>query len=213
MQPRAMIAVLLVSILIFGCTSPSSNVGTTPTPGGSTPGQPAANTTPAGNQTPAGNGSVTPSGGEPNGGQPSGGTGDLTGKSFTELAALGVPIQCDINTSSGLVKVYKGTGMDMRSEMSVSAGSCQKVVTIIKGDKYYVGCSQGVFIPGSSCQWLEFSTNSTSSGSPGAYQEPDYNNVPAVQISCVPWILDASMLQAPASACTLQDLMNNIPTS
>lgn len=85
------------------------------------------------------------------------------------------------------------------------------MVSIMKGDTYYVGCISGPIMPGSTCQWLVFTANETSAAA-GSFQKPDYSSVPAAQISCVPWIPDPSMLQAPDNACNLQDLMKNIPT-
>jgi hypothetical protein len=212
MQYKTVFAVLLVSLLIFGCTSPPAGGGTAPqggVPAGQPQGTPPSPSPPAPqpNQTPAANASV-----QPPGGQPSGGVGDLIGKSFTDLVALNVPIKCQITTSNGTVTLYKGAGSDMRSEMPASEGLCQsqKMIFIVKGDKYYMGCEQGTIMPGSSCQWLVFNaTGSTATAAPGT-QAPDYSNVPAAQISCVPWVLDASLFQAPANACSLNDLENSI---
>jgi hypothetical protein len=122
--------------------------------------------------------------------------------------ALGVPIQCDITTSTGTVKLYKDAGSDMRTEMSVSEGPCPTIVSIETGGTYYVGCEQGTLVPGSNCQWLMFSTNGTAGVSlPSGYQEPDYSGLPAAQITCVPWATVPSLLQAPSNACNLQDLV------
>jgi hypothetical protein len=133
------------------------------------------------------------------------------GKTFEQLMALGVPVQCDITTSSGTVKFYKGTGTTIRTEMSISGGPCPTIVSIMQGNTYYIGCEEGTLMPGSSCQWLMFSANETGASALGAYQEPDFSSVPAAQINCVPWVPDPSMLQAPANACSLQDLVNMPP--
>jgi hypothetical protein len=130
--------------------------------------------------------------------------------------ALGVPVQCNITTSSGTVKFYKDSGTDMRTEMSVSGAPCPVIVSIVIGNTYYVGCEQGTLMPGSSCQWLTFSTNETGAANPEAgaitsAYSPDYSSIPAAQISCIPWVPDPSMLQAPANACSLQDMMNTQP--
>ncbi len=200
MYPKAIIAVLLAAFLVFGCTGPSG---------------PSGGAAQGGQQQPAGTGGQQGGGQQTggNGNQPSG-TNTLAGLAYGELMALGVPIQCDILTTSGenpvTAKLYKGTGPDIRVESPASGGPCATMVSLMKGDKYYVGCEQGEVMPG--CQWLVFS-QTASSGTPGAsYQKPDYSDMPPSQISCAPWIFDASKLEAPANACSLDDLMHNIPT-
>lgn len=98
MDFKTLFAVLLVSLLIFGCASPQSGgqqgpAGPVVTP----PAQPPAtlpgneSAQPPLNPTPAANGSG----------------GDLIGKTFEQLVGLGVPIKCDITTSSGTATLYK----------------------------------------------------------------------------------------------------------
>src|SRR5271157_1839378 len=129
MYPKAIILVLLAALLFFGCTYPSGGEAAPTQSGGASPGPSVPTPTPGGqpsvNQT--ANQSTQPSGVQI---QPG---GDLAGKTFEELAALGVPIKCEITTSSGTATLYKGTGSDMRTEMSVSGGPCPKIVSIIKG--------------------------------------------------------------------------------
>jgi len=206
MHVRAIIAVLLVSILVLGCTSPSTG-GNASTPQGQQPGGTAGQNQ---TQAPPANETSPPAGGnETGGGQPSGGGGNgLAGITFAALMALGVPVQCQITTEAGAVTLYKGAGTDMRTEMSVSGGPCAKVISIVKSDKYYVGCDQGTLFQ--NCQWLVFSVNATGGGA-GSYQKPDYSDIPASQISCVPWIENPSMLQAPGNACDLSALYAQVP--
>lgn len=201
MDSRALMVVLLMSVLAFGCCM-------------APPGEAAAqNTTGLPGQ---------PMGGQPNGGnQPAGGNGgaqpnnanDLTGKTYEELIALGIPLQCEVVTTSGTTTFYKGIGDDMRTEMASNEGTCPKVIGIVKGDTYYVGCEGGDIMPGTACKWLMFVQNETGAGgAAGSYEAPDYSDVPPAKITCVPWVPDASKLQAPAGACSMDDLLKNFQT-
>jgi hypothetical protein len=185
----ALFALLATAVLLAGCLG-----------GGSQTNQTGLNTTPI--VTPNVTENETDGSGNGDGGN------DFLGRTYGELIGLGVPIQCDITTESGTSKLYKGIGSDMRIETPSGQSTCPTTVVIMKADKYYIGCKGGSIIPGSSCQWLVF--NASSSGSSGTYEKPDYSDVPAGQISCTPWIPDGSMLQAPASACSLADLINMI---
>ena len=219
MDSKLLIAVLLVSILVFGCTSPPSGGTTQPNGTGQTPGNQSVpplqpnGTQPGAGTVPSDNGGTQPNGGTtPNGGN------DLVGKTYEQLLALGIPLECDVTTTSGgtqtTIKLYKGVGTDnMRSEMTAPQGTCPKVISIMNGDKYYTGCEGGEIMPGSPCKWLEFTANATSGATAGAPQKPDYSDVPPAQITCVPWVPDPSKLQAPAGACSMDDLMKNIPTN
>jgi hypothetical protein len=212
MYSKAVVAAVLLSILVFGCLGPSVPSGGSDQAGQQTGG----NASTSGQQT---------GGNESNGGQPSGGGNsngggttppggnNLADLAYAELLALGVPIQCDIITTSGenpvTAKLYKGTGPDMRVESPAAGGPCATMVSLMIGDKYYVGCDQGEVMPG--CQWLVF-TQTESTGA-ATYEKPDYSDMPASQIHCIPWLFDASKLEAPANACNLDDLMKGIPTN
>jgi hypothetical protein len=208
MATREMTAILLALLLSFGCTGPSASDDSTMVnvsePNGSAgPGPHEPNQTIGLNSTTnLTNTNLTNNSGH----QPSDG---LVGKAYAQLMALGMPLQCDITTTIGTetvtVRLYTGTGGDMRTEMTSGQLPCEKMVGIIKGDKYYSGCEKGVLMPG--CQWLEFAINDSSAG------KPDYSNVPESQISCTLWVLDASKFEAPASACSLDDLMKDLPTN
>lgn len=211
MYQKALIAILLVGLLFFGCTSPN-NGGEQ---GGAAAGQ--QNQAQQGGNNQGGSGPQGGSGnqnGSGNQGGGSGGQADFTGKTFAELMALGVPMQCDITTTSGGVTVtshtYKGVGSDMRSETPMQGGgSCPKLIAIMKADKYYVGCEQGELVQG--CQWFVFPVTGSSSATGvtgSAFGKPDYSGVPAAQISCTPWIPDGTKFQEPVGACNLQDIMN-----
>lgn len=136
---------------------------------------------------------------------------------YAQLIGLGVPLQCDItSTSSGAPvtsKLYmKGEG-EMRIETPMegqqASTGCTKSIFIMKGTTSYVGCEGGSMFSGTSCDWLMMESEPSAGGGTagGAYEAPDYSNVPSTQISCVPWVYDASKFMPSDSTCTLQDLM------
>src|SRR5208283_3871582 len=135
---RLAIALLILGLLIFGCTSPSGGANNAPvaaqngtTAQGSV--SPTVNNTApqqgnaSGQQVSASQGNSSPA--------PSG--SDLIGKTFVQLVALGVPLQCDI-TSTVNGQTVKSTiylqGKDIRSETSItqSGSTCTDMVAIVK---------------------------------------------------------------------------------
>ncbi|MDD5339766.1 MAG: hypothetical protein PHV13_00780 [Candidatus ainarchaeum sp.] len=203
MYSRAVVAAVLLSILVFGCLGPSVPSGGSDQGGQQQGGGQQTGPQAGGNES---NGSQ-PSGGNSNGGGTTPGGNNLANLAYGELIALGVPIQCDITTTSGgnpvTAKLYKGAGPDMRVESPAAGGPCATMVSLMIGDKYYVGCDQGEVMPG--CQWLVFTQNKSAGAA--TYEKPDYSSLPASQIRCIPWVFDASKLAAPANACNLDDLM------
>lgn len=201
MHSRLAIAALLAAILVFGCASPAAPANQSGGQGSPPPGQ--QGTQPGGQGGAAGQPGAQGGGG----GQ---GSNSFAGKNFEQLMALGVPMQCNIKMSGGEVtttaKVYKGAGNDVRTEMASETGPCPVMVSIIKDDRYYIGCKTGEIFPG--CQWLVFKAeNGTAQGAGGGYVTPDYSSAPASDISCEPWLPDAGMFSEPANACSLEDLM------
>ncbi len=203
MHQKALIAILLVGLVFFGCTSPDNGAQ-----GGVAAGQ--QNQAQQGGNGQGGSGSQGGSGNQGGSGEQA----DFAGRTFAELMALGMPMQCDITTTTGGVtvtsRIYKGVGSDIRSETPMQGGGvCPKVIAIMKADKYYVGCEQSELMPG--CQWFVFpvtGSNSATGVAGSAFGKPDYSGVPAAQISCTPWIPDGTKFQEPAGACNLQDIMN-----
>jgi len=210
---KSLAAILLISLLIFGCfgapqTPATGTGGTTPSGGGSTGGT-------------GGTGGQT-GGGATDGGSTGDSTGgiveDLTGKSYEELMGLGIPMQCDMTmTYEGTTTTVKHYILDsehFRSEMtSTQESACPgKMIFIVKGDDMYMGCEGQKYPTGTTCDWMKITSepSETGSGGTGSAQAPDYTNVPSTQISCTPWIPDQSKLNTPGKACTLEDMMNEI---
>ncbi|MFH0737716.1 MAG: hypothetical protein V1827_03890 [Candidatus Micrarchaeota archaeon] len=207
---KTLAAVLLVSLFIFGCFSaqqaPAAGAGGTS--GGQTDGGSAGD----GSSDGAGDGSSGDTGGDV--------IDDLTGKSYTELMGMGIPMQCDMSmTYQGVTTFVKHYIMDsehFRSEMtSMEAESAcpTKNIFIVKGNDMYMGCEGQKYPTGTTCDWLKFTSEPTepdTSGGTGSVQAPDYTDIPSTQISCMPWVPDQSKLSTPGKACTMEDMMNEM---
>jgi len=226
---NTILALFIIGVLLAaGCTSTTqTNKGTTPagtggTPSGSGASQSGANASGSGSGT---SGSGSGSGSGTSGSGSSGGSNDLLGKTYEQLIGLGVPMQCDItSTSNGkttTAKIYMKGDAEVRSEVDISesGSTCKKMVSIGKGDKYYVGCSDGVLFPDTGdttgnpfagCVWLVMTVNKSSSAGSSTYTAPDYSDVPPSEINCLPWVYDATKFVVVGKSCDLDQIMNDL---
>jgi hypothetical protein len=224
---KTVMLLFAIGILLFGCTSPPTppsggqkNI-TAPAGGGGTEGGAAGPGEGGGNGQPGtGNGEAGaggPAGG--NGGQVGGGAaGDYAGKDYATLAALGVPLQCDITITyqgkTTTAKLYMKGSEEIREEVSTTDSvDCAKTIVILKDKKMYLGCEEGDLF--GTCKWMEFNLTEgetqPSGGAAGTYESPDLTDVPATQISCLPWIYDASKFIPSGKVCTMEDLLGGYP--
>lgn len=231
-----LVIMLVVGMLLFGCTGPNppakpAGNGTSPPTGGETsPPTDTGTSGSTGTETGAETGTETGSTGSETGstgstGTETGTTGstgdDLAGKTYEALVALGVPLQCDITTTSEgksiNVKVYMKGSDEVRSEAVVEGSeACSQMVSIMKGKTFYMGCADGSIMQ--DCAWLQMTLNESAAASPttGTASAPDYTEVPPADIRCVPWVYDASKFVVSGKVCNLDDLMKgygnyNIP--
>jgi hypothetical protein len=230
------VILLVVGILIFGCTGPTppaqaNGAGNTQSTGGSqgasgssegagTSGQGAgtSGTGTTGTEGSSGTGTSGSTGGSSGTGGTTG--DDLTGKGYEALVAMGIPLQCDITvTNEGKttqMRVYMKGSDEVRSEVDVSgAEACTRMVSIMKGKTFYTGCANDDIMP--NCKWLQMTVQDSGTTTPGASQPPDYADVPPAQINCVPWVYDASKFTVSGTVCNLDDMMKgyqqgNYPT-
>lgn len=161
---------------------------------------------------------------------PQGGSSDTSGKSYEQLVALGIPLQCQITSINDNVSVTStvymaGTG-EIRSETPMPAsGPCPTSVMIMKGGNAYMGCIGGTLFgsmasgPFAGCDWMEMSLNQTTNQSTSvtasvgaSTSPPDFTNAAPAQISCVPWVYDASKFTVNGNACNLDDIMKQLTT-
>jgi hypothetical protein len=225
-----LVVLLAVGMLIFGCTSPSPPAKANQS-GGEGPAAPpsGANDAAGGNAGAAGAGSSdagasggagSAGAGTGDAGSGNGGTGgnggnggssssdDLAGMGYEALAALGVPLECDITVNSTTMKIYMKGSEEVRADVPISAqgSTCRMMASIVKGKDYYAGCTDGTLYPG--CAWLKMSENTSSAGAGASPAEaPEYDTVPPADISCKPWVYDASKFATPGKICTLEEMM------
>ncbi len=166
------------------------------------------------------NGTVDSNGG-------TGGSNDLLGKSFAELSVLGIPLQCDITASiegqTTNTKVYMKGDDEVRSEVDITVSSgCDQFVYIMKNGKVYMGCEEGEVFGDiamfEGCNWIEFEKQEgTVEGSESSYSysasTPDFGSVPDSDISCVPWLYDASKFDTPGKICNIEEIMSQQGTT
>ena len=145
-------------------------------------------------------------------GQPDSGADDLAGQTYEALAAMGVPLQCDVTvTYEGKdtpVHLYMRGSDEIRTEMPASDPEmCAKMVSIVKGGTFYYGCDGGNIMM--DCAWMQLSTSGeASAGAEAGAEPPDYTDVPPAKISCVPWAYDSSKFATPGKVCSMDDIMN-----
>ncbi len=216
MRGTLLIATLLVfGLIVAGCTGPSPQAGGQAQNGQAA--QPSGNggagaqvQTPEQEQTQEQEQEQEQQGGS--GSQEGSGADDLAGKTYEALAAMGVPLQCQMSAAAEggtfTAKVYMKGSSEVRSEGTAPEGECPKTVTIIKGNKYYVACEGAQIMEG--CDWMEFTFDDSEAADTGggSFEAPDYSDVPPAQISCQPWIYDSSKFQTPGNVCNLDEIMN-----
>ncbi len=212
---RGIILILVISILLLGCTG---------APGGGPSGGTAAGGEVTGGGAGATGGTGT-TGGETGGTGATGGTGtsggtgqtsgdDFAGKTYEQLMGMGVPMQCDITMTyqgqTTSMKLYMKDKDNVRNEIPLTDASvCPKMISIMKGDTVYSGCEGKKYPPGTSCDWMKFVTNNTGTTA-GSTTTPDYTDVPSTQISCLPWVPDDSKFATSGKVCTQQDIMDEM---
>ncbi len=203
MAKNIIILSLVFAFLIFGCLGAGE-----------------AEEGPAG-APPAGDGQPPAEEGQPpaEGAPPAEDGVDFTGLDYAGAVALGVPIECDITTymdgETTTVKLYaKGENEIMYELVPEDTEDCAKFIWINKNYDVYVGCEGGYYPPETTCNWLLIATAAEEeepatgeAGATGAYESPDLGDVPPTQMSCIPWIYDASKFQTPGKVCTFDDLM------
>ena len=213
---NVLVILLVVGLLVFGCASPTPpakpNDSGAPPSGGSGAVAPSGSGTGDSSGTTPGDGTVPQDDDTSGDDDQSGGNGqadgdDLTGKGYDALAALGVPLECDITMNSTTMKVYMKGSDEVRGEVPIDeqGATCRKMVSIMEGGKYYAGCSDGTLYP--QCDWLYVTDEDSQPSADTSTDTPDYDSVPPADISCKPWLYDASKFATPGKVCSLDDLM------
>lgn len=147
----------------------------------------------------------------------------LLGKSYSELAALGVPLECDIKaTDSGTgkemtMKLYmKGDDFKTVADIEQVEGSvCKKFVSIYSNKVVYMGCEGGgEMIKG--CQWVKFDTSKVPEGKvsdssvSSATTADDLGKIPQTDISCKPGLFGAEIFAPTGKTCDLAEMFGDL---
>ena len=217
MKTPIMIILIMLGLVIFGCTQPD-----TTQPTGNTAANDSMEDT-SGHGTmdeTSDNGSMEDTSADTSD-EGSGDMLDLSGMEYAALMALGIPLECDITTTTDgqtiTQKMYadgQGNSRIESTDQAMSSG-CSKWVVILQKEKMYWGCEGGNYPPGTDCDWMLFeqSENATSSqvdvdyGDGGGF-DTDYSDVPPADIDCKPWVLDPSKFTPSGEICDMEDLMS-----
>ncbi len=237
----AFVAVMLVlGLFVFGCagqTSAQANVsanGSASTGGSQAPsgGAPSGNATTGGTTgtvgtnvtvNTSGGGTGTTTTGTASGGTSGGGSSgavDTSGKDFTGLLAMGVPLTCTVTSENGTIQMFmNGQGVTRLEVPATSADStCNMTVVLMQGNKFDMTCTQGSMMGGNQgpfagCDWIEMTINATAtatggSSSSGSSEASSIQKAPAAQFSCQPWLPDSSKFTTSGKVCNLDQIMN-----
>ncbi|HSB46870.1 MAG TPA: hypothetical protein VLD37_02565 [Candidatus Bilamarchaeum sp.] len=183
------LALVIAGLLLIGCTQ--------------SPAQPAQNTSkPAETSPPA---QPAPSGG--NDSQPPAppsqpAPSQYAGKTFPELVALGIPLQCEISYTyqgkPGSSNVYFKGGAEIRVETVGGAGmsQCTRTISIVRDTRVYVGCDGKQVMP--SCDWFRSDYDPARPGESSTFNF--YETSPS-QISCRDWAYDKTVFATAGNVC------------
>ena len=216
MRGLVFVLMLITGLLVFGC------IGTP------------AEQPPAGGTGPAGGEPTGPAGGPPAGpaegeetqppaqppqeppGQeeePTGGL-DLEGLTYLELAALGVPIECDITTTyqgeAQTAKMYMAGEDKIRYESTYGG---ETMIVFMVDEITYMTNFMAAEYP--ECQWLKMVPEETEPTEPtGTYTPetaPDFEDMPATDFDCKAWAYDGSKFIPPTqNVCTMDEFTEKI---
>ncbi len=218
MAGKIVIVLLLAGLLFFGCTGPSESKEVSP-PTGSV----SNDSAPEVEEPSSGETSDGATDSEPEEEQPTGGTDELAGKTYEELSALGVPLECDTSVSyegtATMSKIYmKGELVRIETPISDSQSTCDDLVYITKDNAAYMGCEDGSIFGDvesfADCNWLEFSDVEGSAAGDDehgySYQVTTPDLKSTAEVSCKPWIYDPSKFDTPGKVCNMEDMMEQM---
>lgn len=204
---KYMLVMVLLGILLFGCTTPSAPA--------ETPDETQAATQPSGEQPAAETIEGDQSAEQPAAEQP---TTDesLAGMTLSEIYALGTPIECDIKVKDvegvETIKMYI-KGNNFREEMTV--GGVQ-MVTILKDEVLYTKMAQKeqmVGTPFEGCDWLKMEAKGTQqapSGQGGVDVE-SLEQENKIEMDCKPAIFGDEKFTTPGNVCSMSEIIGGIP--
>lgn len=204
----SILAILGISLILFGCTGSDSGTNNQQ------------------HTAPSTDGPTEPSTGEEQGEQ----TEDVEQPAEEEPAGLDIatqtcfalmtsdlPVECTMKvTYSGETTTTKfymvGQGL-MRHEIETQSPDCSKLVVISKADKIFLGC-EGQNYLGTSCAWYEAGSSESPEDAAAEKDSYDYKSVmedmPTTECSCVPWVYDPEKLKVRGVICNQEELMQDL---
>lgn len=121
---------------------------------------------------------------------------------FSALIGMGIPLECEINyTYAGkpvTARMLIGKDSNIRVESATGMTQCAKTITIIRGSRQYVGCSDKTVMP--SCDWFKSGYDPMN---PGVASNFDFSIVPASSIECRDWTSDDSAFRTNGTSCEM----------
>ena len=139
---------------------------------------------------------------------------DLEDLTYLELAALGVPIQCDVTVTSGTetqtMKMYMQGETRLRYEYTFGT---YDMVTIMRDDTTYFTNMMADEYP--DCEWfvieaVEEEEETEPSQMDVSVEAEDFEDLPSTSFECSVWVYDDSMMMPPptATTCTMDEWMD-----
>lgn len=199
-----LVLLIVIGLVMFGCTG-----GSTPT--GDKKVQETKNGN-AGQDIPV-NGSKTETASE---GNPA---DNFLGKGYAELAALGVPLDCDVRTKDAngkeaSIKLYmKGQKFKSTAKGDIGGSGCSGFTTILVDNVAYMGCETGELLQ--SCKWLKMdltkAKDSTGNAlASSATTSDSLSKIPKTDISCKPGLFGDEIFVVSGKVCDLSDMFKNL---
>jgi len=125
---------------------------------------------------------------------------EYEGRTFGELAQMGIPLECDIkHVYAGkdvVSRAYMNGSGELRVESPVGISQCKKTVSVARSGRVYISCEEKQVM--ASCDWIREDYDT-----PGRSSAFDYTALEPGSIRCRGWIYDKESFQTPGDACRL----------
>ncbi len=123
--------------------------------------------------------------------------GDLA---FSELTALGVPLECDITYAYAgreiLSKAFLNGTDELRVESPAGLSQCAETITVVRSGRAYISCRGKQAM--ASCDWLR-----EEYGTAGRTSAFDFTALGPGAMLCRDWAYDAEFFRTPGEVCHL----------
>ncbi len=148
--------------------------------------------------------------------------GAFLGKSYAELAALGIPLDCDVKIKDNegqetVMKLYlKGENFKSVVEIKPTSGAdtpCTKFDSIYSNKVIYIGCEDANIF--GKCKWISIDTkkakdSSGNSLTSSATTTDNLEKIPKTDISCKPGLFGDEMFIVTENTCDMAEIFKNL---